>query len=285
MDLSVIEERSKPKVIYAGVIQRQPGDPFIFPLHRHEDHSELLLILEGRLTFKLNNLEYTVGPRTVICYPEGAWHEEASRGEEGFHMMYLGFSGLQLQGLPPNHLADTQTSPVIPLAGLEGRVRHYFDQIWEEQNRMMPEAQWISNQWMGTLIGTLCRRMHHDNAKHQAQTQDHKQTTDPVASAKRYIQEQYHEPLTLKDLARRTFLSPHHLCHRFKEETGISPIQYLIRYRMDVAKQYLTHTDYRMDRIADLVGYQSDTYFQSAFKKWTGFTPGEYRKLQSETGL
>lgn len=91
------------------------------------------------------------------------------------------------------------------------------------------------------------------------------------------MEENYPFDVTLETLAGLTYTNPYHFIHVFKAETGVSPIQYLIRYRIEVAKQYLETTQLSMAEIAEKVGYKSETYFQNLFKKTTGTSPGRYR--------
>jgi AraC-like DNA-binding protein len=57
----------------------------------------------------------------------------------------------------------------------------------------------------------------------------------------------------------------------------MTPIHYLIQYRIEAAKQYLRGTRESVERIALLVGYESPTHFQYVFKQRVGQTPGQYR--------
>lgn len=64
---------------------------------------------------------------------------------------------------------------------------------------------------------------------------------------------------------------------RFKRLTGSTPLGYLVQWRMTVARHALKHGDEGVARIAERVGYQSDTAFNAAFKRATGHSPGRFR--------
>jgi iron complex transport system substrate-binding protein len=91
------------------------------------------------------------------------------------------------------------------------------------------------------------------------------------------IQENYAQPITLADLAEAALISPYYLCRQYKQHSGMTPFQYLIRYRMEVAMYYLRNTSETISQIASLVGYRSETHFQILFRKTVGITPGQYR--------
>ena len=65
---------------------------------------------------------------------------------------------------------------------------------------------------------------------------------------------------------------------RFKNETGISPSDYLAVVRLERAKELLRTTDQLVKQVSEAVGYEDDHVFIRRFKKYTGKTPGQYQK-------
>jgi two-component system response regulator YesN len=94
-----------------------------------------------------------------------------------------------------------------------------------------------------------------------------------------YLQEYYNEDLTLEDVARKVHISPSRLSHLFKDELGLTIIEYLTDIRITAAKQMLENSDLMVKQIAEKVGYQEASYFTRVFKKNTGVSPAEYRRL------
>lgn len=64
---------------------------------------------------------------------------------------------------------------------------------------------------------------------------------------------------------------------RFKSVVGMTPLDYLIRVRIDFAKNALDKTDLPISLIAMQVGYESESAFSSAFKRVAGLSPKHYR--------
>jgi two-component system response regulator YesN len=93
----------------------------------------------------------------------------------------------------------------------------------------------------------------------------------------RYIRENYGRPITLDDAARSVFLSPFYLSHTFKDELGITFIEYITRVRIEEAKKLLSDKSRSMQSIAEAVGYDDASYFSKVFKKNMGVTPNRYR--------
>lgn len=100
-----------------------------------------------------------------------------------------------------------------------------------------------------------------------------------VRKAKQYIAIHYLLPeLDLNRIASSVNFSPAYLNVLFKQETGMTVKQYLIDYRMQVAKRLLSDKHVRVTEIAQLCGYSNANYFSKAFKEISGMTPGEYRE-------
>ena len=107
-----------------------------------------------------------------------------------------------------------------------------------------------------------------------------------IAKAKRHIHEHYGErSLSLISICQYLNVSISYFSSLFKKESGQTFVEYLTMVRIQAAKRLLTETDRLLYAIADEVGYDSPAYFAAAFKKNTGYTPKQYRKLyrQEET--
>ncbi|MHA4095573.1 bifunctional transcriptional activator/DNA repair enzyme AdaA [Bacillus cereus] len=97
-----------------------------------------------------------------------------------------------------------------------------------------------------------------------------------------YIDKNFDEPLTLERLASICHGSPFHLQRTFKKIKGLTPMEYIQQIRTSKAKYYLEQTNYSIIEIGLTVGIQNTAYFSTLFKKKTGYTPNEYRKLHQK---
>ena len=98
------------------------------------------------------------------------------------------------------------------------------------------------------------------------------------ASVKRYIDLHFKEPLTLEQLSEEAHINKYYLSHIFKQEYGISPINYLISRRIDESKYLLAETDLSMSQIAHLLGFSSLSYFSQVFRRANGNSPMDFRQ-------
>lgn len=82
---------------------------------------------------------------------------------------------------------------------------------------------------------------------------------------------------TIEQMCHRIGCSTSYLTKHFKEETGLTINQYVRYRRMDEAKRLLRYTKYTLSEISALLGFSSQPYFATTFKRETGITPKQYR--------
>ena len=99
----------------------------------------------------------------------------------------------------------------------------------------------------------------------------------PVRLACEYIEKNFQENINLNKISNYVSLSKNYFCNIFKKETGITIWDYLIKIRMEEAKQMLLDTGLKTYEVSERVGYDDPSYFGRLFKKYTDFTPIEFR--------
>lgn len=100
-----------------------------------------------------------------------------------------------------------------------------------------------------------------------------------------YIDEHYQENITRDSIAKIVYLSPDYIARIFKKEKGLSLVNYIIKKRVDIAKDLLIQTTLPVHIISDKVGYGNYSYFTKLFKKETNYTPYEYRRKEKASTL
>ena len=99
--------------------------------------------------------------------------------------------------------------------------------------------------------------------------------SSPVRSALRHMAENYAEPITLKDLAGLTKLSPYQIIRAFRRELGITPHAWLIRHRVALGTKLLERGE-SIATVAFEVGFVDQTHFTRHFKRLHGATPARF---------
>lgn len=101
-----------------------------------------------------------------------------------------------------------------------------------------------------------------------------------IQEAERYIRGRYADNLTLNSVAAEVHVTPVWLSKLFKKEKRQTFLEFLTEVRLENAKAMLGDVQYKIYQVSSLVGYKDPVHFTKLFKKQTGCTPKEYRKLQ-----
>ncbi|MFS0724864.1 helix-turn-helix domain-containing protein [Paenibacillus sp. 1P07SE] len=99
---------------------------------------------------------------------------------------------------------------------------------------------------------------------------------DKMSQVLRYIDAHLTDNMTVEELAQIAHFHPNYFIRVFKHFTGLSPIQYINRQRLEKAKDLLTLTEYSITAVAEASGMEP-AYFSRMFKEYTGFSPRGYR--------
>ena len=103
-------------------------------------------------------------------------------------------------------------------------------------------------------------------------------TNDAVRFIMEYIHAHATENLTMNDICTAVHFSKYYLCHIYKEQTGVTVMQYLAERRVHHAKQMLSDSRFSISEIAFRSGFNGFSQFSRLFKRYTGLSPRQYRK-------
>jgi len=159
---------------------------------------------------------------------------------------------------------DYLSSPIIP------QVTHL---LISEQQQQQPGSQIICASLAQLLLVAIIRQYY----------LNHPQPRFPIIDSVIYqalnlMHERLDKSLTLDQLAKELGMSRTLFINRFKAATGQTPIHYLTNWKMTMARKILREQDLPMSKIADQLGYGSETAFQRAYRNYFNQTPGTYRK-------
>ena len=101
-----------------------------------------------------------------------------------------------------------------------------------------------------------------------------------VEAAIHYFNEHYQELINIDAYASSLGLSSCWFIRIFRQYTGLTPLNYILRIRIATAQTLLESSPYNIAEISRMVGYDNALYFSRLFKNHTGFSPSEYRKLK-----
>lgn len=101
---------------------------------------------------------------------------------------------------------------------------------------------------------------------------------EDIARVQEWMASHYAEAADINRLSRQFKLSARTLSRRFTQATGLAPLQYLQKLRLDIARELLRDSDLEIGEIASRVGYPDSAYFSRLFRRVLQVSPNEYRK-------
>ncbi|HSC94294.1 MAG TPA: helix-turn-helix domain-containing protein [Burkholderiales bacterium] len=99
-----------------------------------------------------------------------------------------------------------------------------------------------------------------------------------ILSAQRWLRDHFSVGSPVEEMIRRSKLAERTFKRRFARATGLAPIAYVQRLRIEDAKRRLERTDAPVDEVSWRVGYEDAAFFRRLFRRTTGLSPGAYRK-------
>lgn len=260
-----------PILLYAGQINNEPD--WKFSSHKHEDLCELVYISEGEGDFIIKNKYYRARKGDLMVYNKGVIHDEKSDPLNPLRTYFCGIGNLLINGIEEGFIIPPNVEPVIHTNKYMHKVENYISEIFEECSSQVLGYEVVCNNLLISLIILITRIISTQNI-----------STAPLNTntlgyqIKEYIDKNYTKDISLNEIANRIYVSQHYLSHIFKQETGYSPINYLISCRIGEAKKLLLTTDMTILEISTHVGYGNPNYFTMLFKKATGFSPSKFRE-------
>lgn len=193
--------------------------------------------------------------------------------------------------IPPNvqFRLETDGSGEYFIAGYNSPIHHAYSQPVVFKNHGTRTVRLLMNIILSELNGKRYQRRKMLNLLfnmliifviRQEMPHDLKKTVeeDNFYFILNFLNAQSQNGISIEDAAKLSGLSYHRFRHKFKDITGISPQQYIIRRRILFAKKLLKTTSYSTSSIAKACGFNSVPQFITCFSKQEGITPDKYRK-------
>lgn len=258
--------RGSARLLNAGSA-RYEGDWPSIP-HAHA-YAELFYITGGDGQFRIEEKLFPVQVDQLVIVNPNVIHTEVSFESHPLEYIVLGIAGLELA----EEDGGDSRFRVLDFRG-DSDISTCLRQILRESRQMQEGYETVCQAYMEILIVRLMRSATFALAAGSVE----KRASRQCATVRRYIDAHYKEQLTLELLAQQAHVNKYYMSHAFKREYGVSPIQYLIRRRIEESRYLLRETDLSLAQICRMLGFSSGSYFSQSFCKAVGMAPMEYRK-------
>ena len=296
--LSDVLSRLRVENVLSSRLELQGEWALQFPHYRHIRFGGVLegshwICIEGSAPFKVNHGDcvlMTNGmPVRLASAPHAIGedvHEFSRRHRGQDNIVRYGVSGARTVLAGSTFTFDDDTSDVLlrllpPVVHLpassvnDGPLRTILDLLGFETAINRPGSMAVAAS-LANIILVKILRVHLATAPQPAGWL--RATIDPrIGRALALLHGDPAQHWTVEHLASETGMSRTAFAERFKDLVGLPPLDYLIRWRMQLARIALKDNTRSMLSIAESLGYASDSSFNAAFKRATGHSPGRYR--------
>lgn len=232
------------------------------------DHFQWIQCTQGMGELNIEGETFLIGPgQGILIFPEA--NHEYHPVQKPWMMDWASFDGpLVRQTLTALNVTQSQ---ILTISQPEITLKIIGD-IYSSLLANNPR----SNLECSSLLYSLLMEIFYLSAPSNSSSKQQKY--DQLLPVFNYIEEHYHEPITLADMAIQLHVSEQYLCQLFRQAIGIRPFEYVNRIKIRKAKELILHES-RMDiqSVARNVGYDNYGYFFKTFKKLEGLAPSEFR--------
>ncbi|HKQ72925.1 MAG TPA: AraC family transcriptional regulator [Blastocatellia bacterium] len=175
-----------------------------------------------------------------------------------------------------SELVQTDSVDLIPACEISDPLVHQIGRsLAAEVDAGAPAGSIYAESLVNTLVAHLLR--HHSSAGDRFQHYLGGLPKHKLRRVTEFIDENLDRDLTLLEIAEIAELSPFHFARSFKQATGSTPIQFLMRRRVDLAKELLVESELPIVEIGLRAGFKNQSHFTTLFRKFTTMTPRAYR--------
>jgi len=244
---------------------------FLGKSHQHPDLYQMSYIVNGQTDITIAGHRYRVGNGHMLWLPPKTRHASCRPDEhERFDLAQAKFT---VSVRPPFRF------PVVMIIQTPNEWLNLFQQLINEYHMQRPYRETTIRLLFAQLVLLMARDLTRNVRRRTKSSQPDRAMSVQQArinAAVCYLHQHYRDHVKLADVARVAAMSVSSLSHEFRRLTGLSPINYLINYRLSQATVLMGNTAMKVGTIAEASGFASPYYFCRQFKKRYSLSPGQY---------
>lgn len=268
-----------PHVLF--IIHAVTNKDSIYPTTYHEhDFVELSIVTSGQINYNIEGENYVLKKGDVMVFNPGVHHQTIIDNHTTCTELHIGIGNLNIDCTSPNYMKSLNWPPIVNIQKYKSEFEECCKEIEKEQRLRHLGHSFILKALVMQLIILLYREMDECSSPPSLQASQfaNRDKKVIVQSLIDYMTSYYMEDISLDNISKNMYLSPVYISKIFKEETGTSPINYLIQIRLEKAKHILEKNNMPINLVAKAVGYEDAYYFSKLFKKYYGMAPSTYGK-------
>ena len=251
-------------------ISKYEGDWHSLP-HTHQ-FTELFYVLHGEGVFYIESEKVPVKTDDLIIINPNVEHTEKTFPNNPMEYIVFGVEGLAFSFTEQDQ-AYRRGYSFYSYGSDKNQFINFAQLMMHEFQDQKPGFEKVCHGLLEVLLVYISRKQ-----SLSVISESSFQLSKECAIAKRYIDTNYAQDITLDSLAELTHINKFYLAHSFTECIGQSPISYLTERRLAACKELLSSSNLSVTQIATSAGFSSQSYFSQIFNKKVGMSPRQYRK-------
>lgn len=253
------------------------------PLHSH-NHYEIQFLLDGEADFDVEGKHYHIVPGSLVFINRLEKHDiTVTRYPYTRYCLSLkqDYCMKVIQDSQLLSILFQRPASFVHVLSVEDSWQHRLTAILDELIAETRANTWYTETTISALINlffvTVFRHKQEYFPLRLRSNMD-----NVIIELQRYINLHYRQPITLDELAERFYVSKYYLCRHFKEITGYSVKDYILRQRLAHARALLANTNLSIAEVAEKSGYPNLKQFYRIFSAREEISPAAFRKIQRQ---
>ena len=266
----------EPKLISVS-LTRDEGDLSSL-MHSHYGCELMFVVHDGGILHTANK-DFPFSSGNVFIVNPNVMHTEIPDRNQSLEYYVIVCEGVAFSANSEKDVFDDiEVTENVIMIKIDHEKRWYFKMLFESiyrelQNKLLNDSL-LAISYFNILVTELLRN-HNLSSALNTQTN----FSSLVSYAQDFINAYFSVPFKIPELASKLAVSYSTLCHKFKRETGMSPIEYRLNRQLTEAEFMLINNDSTISHICASTGFENTAYFSKLFRKKNGMTPKEYRSL------
>ncbi|RLD86012.1 MAG: hypothetical protein DRJ07_01785 [Bacteroidetes bacterium] len=244
-------------------------------MHQHKDMLEICFLETGSQYYVVGNESYFLKGGDVLITPPNTIHGTSGFPEEKgslfWMIIHVPKETFRILNLTPkesellvNKLLNLDRIHFKGGSEMKKMLRAVF-KLYNKKNDLLTKIE-MTNHILNFLLSVI----------HCSEKKENKSISTDMEFCCKFIESNIFQNIYINNLAKKVNLSESRFKHKFKEEIGMPPNEYIIKLKIKKAKELMLRTDISITNLAYDLGFSTSSYFSTVFKKYQGISPTTY---------
>ena len=239
---------------------------------------EITYAISGKAIMYSDDAWEEISAGQIHYIQKGVKHRIVADSDKNFRYMCIGYMP-RATNEETKHIAERLSQIPHFVASDNGNVRVLTEMLINESYVESADSKLMINAYMTQILVEVSRIAQGFKGGRGGKYHN-TQSNLAIYNTIRFVERNFLEIESVKDVAKALSYSEYYLSHLFKEKVGISIKSYILNEKIKLAKKLLAEPERTVGEISEMLGYETSHAFSQTFKKKVGISPNEYRKAK-----